>query len=80
MFAKKNSKKREKGTPEQKAVNVSGITYLEAWKTIFKCLRKLIDDGLVEVVTSANPLYLVDNNAKPHRAKIDEGDHQSSRF
>ncbi len=74
VFAMKNSKNREKGTPEQKAVNVSGVTYLASWKTIFKCLGKLIDDGLIEAATAANPLYLQDDNAKPHRAKIDKKD------
>ncbi len=70
-FAAKNSKRREKGTLELKAVNVSGPTYVAAWRTLFTELKKQIDSGLLEAPTAQKPLFFQDDNAKPHRAKID---------
>jgi hypothetical protein len=42
VFAKRNSKKREAGTLELKPFNVSGDTYMQAWKeSMFPALKKL---------------------------------------
>lgn len=61
----------EKGTIELKAINVSGATYLDAWKeTMFPALKALIDDQSIPTPTAAKPLLFQDDNAKPHRAKI----------
>jgi hypothetical protein len=70
-FAAKNSKRREKGTLELKAVNVSGPTYLAAWRTLFKRLKEHIAARRLEAPTAEKPLFFQDDNAKPHRAKID---------
>ncbi len=70
-FAAKNSKRREKGTLELKAVNVSGPTYLAAWRTLFANLKEHIAGGRLEAPTADKPLFFQDDNAKPHRAKID---------
>jgi hypothetical protein len=70
-FALRNSKKREKGILEQKAVNVSGPTYIKAWRTVFEGLSKLIDEGQLEKPTAVIPLLMQDDNARPHRAVID---------
>lgn len=70
-FAAKNSKRREKGTLELKAVNVSGLTYLAAWRTLFKDLKRHIAAGQLEAPTAEKPLFFQDDNVKPHQAKVD---------
>jgi hypothetical protein len=73
VAAGRNSKNREKGTIELKAFNVNGETYIGAWeKDIFPKLKKLIEKGKIEPATNDNPLYLQDDNARPHRAVIDD--------
>jgi hypothetical protein len=72
VFAKRNSKNREAGTLELKPFNVSGDTYMQAWKeSMFPALKKLIAKGLIDKPTVADPLFLQDDNAKPHRKMID---------
>ncbi len=71
VAAQRNSKNRESGTIELKAVNVSGATYLESFRqSVFPQLVNLVEKGLIKRPTAAKPLLLQDDNAKPHRAKI----------
>jgi hypothetical protein len=71
VFAKRNSKNRDAGTLELKPFNVSGDTYMQAWKeSMFPALKNRIAKGLIEKPTEANPLFLQDDNAKPHRKVI----------
>jgi len=68
VFAKRRSKNREAGTLELKAINVSGDTYMKAWKeSMFPALKKRIAKGLIDRPTAADPLFLQDDNARPHR-------------
>jgi hypothetical protein len=72
VFAKQKSKNRQAGTLELKPFNVSGETYMKAWKeSMFPSLKKLIAKGHIETPTAANPLFLQDDNARPHRKVID---------
>jgi hypothetical protein len=72
VAAGRNSKNREKGTIELKAFNVCGQTYIDAWKkNMFPKLKELIEEGKIAPATEDNPLYLQDDNARPHRGVID---------
>ncbi len=72
VFAKRKSKNREAGTLELKAFNVNGETYVNAWKeSMFPALKQLIAKGLIDNPTVADPLFLQDDNAKPHRKMVD---------
>jgi hypothetical protein len=45
--------------------------FQQAWKeSMFPALKKLIAKGLIEKPTEANPLFLQDDDAKPHRKVI----------
>jgi hypothetical protein len=68
--AKRNSKNREKGTFVEKSVNVSGKTYLEAWReSMLPALKELVDSGKIPRPTERFPLLLQDDNARAHRGK-----------
>jgi hypothetical protein len=68
--AKRNSKNRQKGTMVEKGINVSGKTYLEAWRqSILPALKDLIDAKKIPRPSARFPLLLQDDNAKAHRAK-----------
>jgi hypothetical protein len=57
--AKRNSKNREKGTLVEKSVNVSGKTYLEAWReSMLPALKELVDSGKIPRLTERFPLLL----------------------
>ncbi len=72
VFAKRKSKNRDAGTLELKPFNVSGDTYMKAWKeSMFPALKKLIVKGLIDKPSAADPLFLQDDNARPHRKIID---------
>ena len=67
--AKNSSKNREAGTLEKKTVNVTAETYLEAWEASILPALKALQDKKVIKTTKARPIYICDDNARPHRAK-----------
>lgn len=71
VAAKRNSKNREQGSIELKAFNVTGETYIDAWKnSMFPSLKRLIDNGDIAEPSREDPLFLQDDNAKPHRKSV----------
>ena len=72
VAAQRSSKRRESGVIELKSFNVTGEAYLAAWRsTMLPALKRLVLDGSIQAPTANAPLLLQDDNAKPHRKKID---------
>ena len=64
-------KNREAGTIIEKAQNVSGTTYVEAWRqSILPGLKARIEEGKIARPTRRSPLIMQDDNATPHRARL----------
>ena len=71
VAASRDSKNREAGTIIEKAENVSGPTYVEAWrKSILPELKARIEQGKIARPTRRTPLIMQDDNATPHRARL----------
>ena len=70
-IAQRKSKNREAGTIVHRNVNVSAVTYRDSFaKSVFPALKQLVDDGVLSN-SHSDPFFLQDDNAKPHRGKID---------
>lgn len=71
VAAQRNSRNREAGTIVHRTVNVTMITYRASFKeSVFPALKRLVDKGVLSN-SHDMPFFLQDDNAKPHRGKID---------